>query len=77
MKLSELKAYGVCRIVGIDEYELTKRLTGLGFYKGAEAVRLFSAPNGDPTAYLIRGTVVALRERDAERISVEVNKAWA
>ena len=38
---------------------------------GSTEIRcLYSSPSGDPTAFLVRGTVVALRRRDADRVRV-------
>ena len=45
-----------------------RRLGELGFASGSEVRPLFRAPSGDPTAYAVCGTVVALRRQDAEKI---------
>ena len=45
-----------------------RRLHELGFGAGHEIRPLFRAPCGDPTAYAVCGTVVALRKQDAEKI---------
>ena len=47
---------------------LRRRLLDLGFLPGAALSCLFTAPGGDPRAYGIRGTVVALRNSDAAKI---------
>lgn len=47
-----------------------RRLLDLGFTPGARVQCLFSAPSGSPRAYMIRGTVIALRSGDAENITV-------
>ncbi len=41
------------------------RLMDLGLTPGARVTCLFSAPSGDPRAYLIRGSAIALRREDA------------
>ncbi|MCI8805372.1 MAG: ferrous iron transport protein A [Clostridiales bacterium] len=46
------------------------RLTELGFTEGCEITPLYISPLGDPTAYCIRGTIIALRGEDAENIIV-------
>ncbi len=74
--LASLPMYGVCRVTGVDECAVRPRLEGLGITEGAEIVALFSAPSGDPTAYSVRGAVVALRRSDAERIRVRGSAAW-
>lgn len=50
---------------------LRRRLLDLGFTPGARVVCLFSAPGGDPRAYLVRDTVIALRNTDAQTILTE------
>ncbi len=49
---------------------LRYRLQDLGFVKGSRIKALFSGPGGDPAAYLIRGSVIALRREDARKILV-------
>ena len=50
------------------EDSLRRRLLDLGFTPGAHVRCLFAAPGGDPRAYLIRDTVIALRNVDAKTI---------
>ncbi len=45
-----------------------RRLWELGFVPGNEIRALFRAPSGDPTAYAVCGTVIALRRADAAKI---------
>lgn len=47
------------------------RLEGLGFCPGEEIRCVMRSPLGDPTAYLIRGTVIALRRSDAKTVAIE------
>ena len=51
------------------ESDMRRRLMELGFTPGAEVIPLYRAASGDPTAYWIRGTVIALRADDAAKIS--------
>ena len=74
--LSRLPAYGVCRVERVEECAATSRLTGLGITRGAVLVRLFEAPCGDPAAYSVRGTTVALRMSDAEKVIVSEAGKW-
>ena len=53
-----------------------RRLFDLGMTPGAKIRCLFAAPSGDPRAYSIRGTVIALRSGDAEKITVRGGGAW-
>ena len=47
---------------------LRRRLLDLGFTPGARVRCLFAAPSGDPRAYMVRGSVIALRRDDAGSI---------
>jgi ferrous iron transport protein A len=48
------------------------RLLDLGFVPGTPIQRLRTGPLGDPVAYLVRGTVIALRIEQAQTVEVEV-----
>lgn len=48
-----------------------RRLMDLGIVKGTIIEKLYTSPSGSPSAYLIRGTVIALRDEEAESIIVE------
>jgi DtxR family Mn-dependent transcriptional regulator len=48
-----------------------RRLLDLGFVAGTQVRVEMVSPAGDPTAYLVRGTVVALRREQANLIRVE------
>ncbi|MBO4847870.1 MAG: ferrous iron transport protein A [Clostridia bacterium] len=74
--LAELPPYGVCRVERILDCGIRDRLESLGMTRGAELVWLFAAPGGDPAAYSVRGTAVALRRSDAEKVLVTRSGAW-
>ena len=42
----------------------------LGITEGTRIQSLMRSPAGDPTAYIIRGAVIALRNKDAAHILV-------
>ncbi len=48
---------------------IRRRLLDLGLTDGAKATCLYAAPSGDPKAYWVRGTVIALRKEDAQKIT--------
>ena len=48
--------------------KMKERLRDLGFDEGTRVCCLGAAPLGDPRAYLIRGSVIALRAADARWI---------
>ena len=59
------------RVVSLlAEGRMRRRLADLGLIPGAEVSCLGRSPLGDPSAYLIRGAVIAIRRRDAMEVSV-------
>lgn len=50
---------------------LHTRLLDLGFTCGSRVCCLFPSALGDPRAYGVRGTVIALRQADAELVLCE------
>ncbi len=50
---------------------LRRRLFDLGFVPGSAITPLFTGVFGDPTAYSIRGTTIALRSIDATKIYLQ------
>lgn len=71
MKLKEAKVSSLVRVVSIDaEGELRRRFFDLGIIEGTKIEVLYRSPFSDPTAYLIRGTVIAMREDESEKINV-------
>ena len=51
---------------------MRRRLYELGLIAGTQVTCLCRAPAGDPAAYLVRGSVIALRRQDASGIMAEV-----
>ena len=54
---------------------LRRRLLDIGFTPGAQVTCLFQSPAGDPKAYAIMGSVMALRSEEASRIEIICNDA--
>lgn len=50
-----------------------RRMLDLGLISDTVVEALQKSPSGDPTAYHIRGAVIALRSEEASKIMVEVN----
>lgn len=70
--LSSLATGESARVTAVEAAgEMGRRLLELGLVEGGEVRCLFRAPAGDPTAYLIRGAVIALRRKDAAEVRVE------
>ena len=73
--LYELKI-GECGIVNninADE-KIKRRLQDIGFIKGAEVLCAFKSPFGEPTAYRIKGTTIALRDEQSKNIIIQYKK---
>ena len=51
--------------------DMKRRLLDLGFYKGTSIKKVLVSPKGDPIAYRVRGTTIALRNSDAKYIEVK------
>ncbi len=49
---------------------LRRRLRDMGMIEGTSVSCIGKSPGGDPRAYLIRGTVVAIRACDARNILI-------
>jgi ferrous iron transport protein A len=63
------KKYMVTEIRVSDN--IKRRIYDIGLVDGSHVVPLFKSFLGEPTAYFIRGAVVALRREEAEKIFVE------
>ena len=50
---------------------IQRRLLDLGIIEGTKIEVLHRSPLGDPVAYQIRGTVIALRKEEAKQIWVK------
>ena len=61
-------------ILSVEPSGISQRLADLGFTQGAKVRCLFAAPSGEPKAYGIRGTVIALRKSDAAAVKVALWK---
>lgn len=51
--------------------DMRRRLFDLGFVPESRVFCAFASPLGDPKAFVIKGTVIALREEDSSLILVE------
>lgn len=60
-KVKELKTIGSMR----------RRLSDLGLIAHTDVMCLGRSPLGDPSAYLIRGAVIAIRAKDSQNIIIE------
>lgn len=49
---------------------IKRRLLDLGMVNKTTIKPIYKSPLGDPTAYLMRGSVIALRKEDAKDITI-------
>ncbi len=71
LRLSEISEDEKCIVKSIDANDdIRRRLQDMGLIPGTQIQCVFKSPYGDPTAYLIRGALVALRKTDADNIFV-------
>ena len=52
--------------------DIKRRLLDLGLIDGTKVECVLKSPFNDPLAYLIRGTVIAIRKSDSQKIEVEL-----
>tara|TARA_R110002050_G_scaffold94765_1_gene197040 strand:+ start:19296 stop:20318 length:1023 start_codon:yes stop_codon:yes gene_type:complete len=73
-RLSSLKEHETAKIIRISKEsrgESRRRLLDLGFVKGADISIDLMNPLGEPHAYLIKGTSIALRKDQAKKILIK------
>lgn len=73
-RLSSLKENEVAHILGISKEsrgDRRRRLLDLGFVKGTEISIDLISPMQNPTAYLVKGTSIALRKDQASKILIK------
>ena len=70
-KLTEIAVGEGARVFSLaDGCAIKTRLADLGVIPGTEILCVGKSPLGDPRAYLIRGAVIAIRNRDARYIII-------
>ena len=66
----ELGEIGIVnKIVG--EETVKRRLLDLGLIEGTDIKPVLVSPSGDPRAFEFRGSLIAIREEDAENIKLK------
>lgn len=70
--LNELKPgeKGVVKALLLEE-SMKRRLQDIGLIMNSNVVGIGTSPLGNPSAYLIKGTVIAIRNEDSKKIQVE------
>ncbi len=72
IRMNQLPVGRMARVTYLEgENAIRRRLQDIGLIEGTKIQCLQKSPAGDPTAYEIRGAVIALRGEDAKNIWVE------
>lgn len=71
INLSELplNKYGIINDVEC-EGNVKRRLLDLGLVKGTKIMPVLVSPSKDPRAFAVRGSIIAIRKEDAEKIKL-------
>ena len=73
--LAELKAGQQAVVTELNLFDnMRRRLQDIGMIEGTVIECLGKSPLGDPTAFLIRGAVIALRSDETKRVIVRVSE---
>ena len=76
MKVENLSQLPLNKNGRIDKIEcdegIKRRLLDMGLVKGTNIVPILVSPSGDPRAFLVRGTIIAIREDDAKNIKIKM-----
>jgi len=76
VSLDRLAPGEVGRVLSLDsEGPERRRLMDLGIVPGVQVRAALRSPLGDPTAYEVRGALIALRREQAARITVKLLEA--
>ncbi len=51
---------------------IKRRLLDIGMIEGTNVKCVLKSPFSDPTAYLIRGAIIAIRKEDCNKIEVDL-----
>ena len=75
MKIENLSQLPLNKNGIIDKIEcdegIKRRLLDMGLVNGTNIVPILISPSGDPRAFLVRGTIIAIRKEDARDIKIK------
>ena len=76
MKIENLSQLPLNKNGRIDKIEcgegIKRRLLDMGLVKGTNIVPILVSPSGDPRAFLVRGTIIAIRKEDTKNIKIKM-----
>jgi ferrous iron transport protein A len=74
LTLDQLRTGRSATVIGLTNQGANRRrLMDLGILPGTRIVVEMKSPLGDPTAYRIRGAVIALRRVQAQKIQIQLD----
>ncbi len=65
----ELNREGIIESVDCDS-NIKRRLLDLGLVKGTKIVPILVSPSNDPRAFIVRGSIIAIRKEEAKKIKL-------
>ena len=71
MTADTLKLHQTVEILDLDQNDTGQRLNEMGFWPGRSIELVVSAPFGDPLAFRLDNSVIALRKEEAKLIRVK------
>ena len=70
-KLSDMKIGQKCTVTSVKIVgNMRRRLLDIGITEGTEIECVCKSPFGEPTAFLIKGALIALRKEECEKITI-------
>ncbi len=75
MKITSLDRLPInnnAKILNVEcENNLKRRLLDLGLINGTNIKSVFKSPMGNPVAYLVKGSTIAIRKEDSKYITIK------
>lgn len=69
LNMLQLNEKGLIKEIDCNK-EIKRRLMDLGLIKNTYIIPVLVSPSKDPRAYLVRGTTIAIRKEEAEKIKI-------
>ena len=54
------------------EGNIRRRLLDMGLVKGTKITPVLVSPSKDPRAFEVRGSIIAIRKEDAQKVDIEI-----
>lgn len=76
-KLYNIKPCHWATVIGIDkDCPILRRFIDIGLTEGTRVKCVIKSPSGGIGAYMIRGALIAIRDRDCEHVTVKEECKW-